>query len=147
MQKPIAQRTYEWVDGRGHVEVAIFQPERDEKTGNFDCRYEIIGLDGLEPVRGELRGIDPLQAIQQAMQGLSVALEPYRGRLRWFGDPWLGLPRYVPGGFKPEINVRFERLLEREVVKLLKTLAADQHSRPRETAGRKQPRKKTPKRK
>ncbi|HZH75627.1 MAG TPA: hypothetical protein VEY88_06310 [Archangium sp.] len=141
MQKPIAQRNYEWADGRGHVKVTIFQPESDEKTGSFFCCYEIVGLDGSEPSRRVIRGVDTLHALQRTMQEVRVVLEPHRDRLRWFRDAELGFPQYLPYGFQAEIHAHFEQVIEREMVKLSKELGVDQHLRARSAKRRKPPKK------
>jgi immunity protein 53 of polymorphic toxin system/uncharacterized protein DUF6968 len=96
IQGVIARRRYDRVDGRGHVEVAFFQPERDGAAGDFRCPFEISGLEGVEQIRQQARGVDSVQALQQAM--------------------------YVPKGFGPELEGHFERLIEREMVRLAPTM-------------------------
>ncbi|WP_157758563.1 immunity 53 family protein [Cystobacter fuscus] len=114
----VARRRYDRVDGRGHVEVAFFQPEQDGETGDFRCPFEISGLEGVESIRQQAWGVDSVQALQQAMQGARVALAPHREQLRWLSDSDLGFARYVPNGFGPELDAHFERLIEQEMVRL-----------------------------
>jgi hypothetical protein len=135
IQGVIARRCYDRADGRGHVEVAFFQPERDGETGDFRCPFEISGLEGVEPSRQAAWGVDSVQALQQAMQGARVALEPHRAQLSWLGDSELGFAQYVPNGFGPELDAHFEQLIEREMVRISQLWGVEQDVRARAAGG------------
>jgi hypothetical protein len=128
---PIAERTFEWADGHGHVHASVHRPEKDPETGDYSCRFELVGLPEGNPCSRAARGVDSLQALHEAIQGIRAALEPFRGRLRWRGDEWLGLQPPVPGGFGVEIDRRFEKAIEREMNRFSRELHSRQKPTPK----------------
>jgi hypothetical protein len=116
----VAERIFNWVDGRGQVHVAIYMPELDPETGDYRCYIEVSGLPPSSLAARYVWGADSLQALQQAIQGVRSAVEPHKQLLRWGEDEWLGLPRPIPSGLSPEIDRRFENAVNRESARLHK---------------------------
>lgn len=114
----IAERLFDWSDGRGQVCAAVLNPEPDPASGDFRCRFTLSGLPRDARMPLERWGIDSLQALSMAIQGVGTTLYPFRHQLRWNGSYWLGLPLMLTSGLGSEIDSRLERLVDRELERL-----------------------------
>lgn len=117
-EEPIAERVFDWLNGRGQVRAILFTPERDPGSDDFRCRFNLSGLPRGSQKTEECWGIDTLQALYMAIQGVRATLEPFRQQLRWNGSYWLGLSQFITDGFGPGIDRHFERLVDMELERL-----------------------------
>jgi len=108
----IASRVLALDNGR-EVLIQVYAPKQDrsQRDTEYQSRFEVRNLTEA-PIKGAGRGVDSLQALQNALQELGATLKPYRTRLTWFGAPWLGLPRAIPSGFGDEIDAEYEKAVE-----------------------------------
>jgi hypothetical protein len=104
-EKVIAARSL-LLDGSYKVTIRIRRPVKSGE--DYDCEYEIRGLGevDLQPAHG----VDALQALLLAIQGLRDHLRPYRGRLSWLGVEDDGLPRSMV--IRDELNEQLCDVIE-----------------------------------
>jgi hypothetical protein len=104
-EKVIASRSL-LLDGSYKVTIRIRRPFKSGE--DYDCEYEIRGLDDvdLQPARG----VDAMQALLLAIQGLRNHLRGYRGRLSWLGSQDDGLPRSMV--IRDELNEHLCEVIE-----------------------------------
>jgi Domain of unknown function (DUF6968) len=81
-------------------------------------------------------GVDAIQALINALEGVRVTLARSRRHLSWIGghpgDP--GFPRLVPDIGAPELRVRLERLIDQEVGRFVRALERKRRRRQRHGA-------------
>lgn len=109
--------TRELRDDRGKtVTVRIAAPTAD-KQGDWICEFQIEGL-GRKAVRSA-SGIDALQALMMAFEGIRVEIMKSKRPLQWVGgepgDP--GFPRQVPSYFGLAFSKKIEHIIDSEVEK------------------------------
>ena len=92
----IVTRRFNLADGET-VYVYVWKPTKNSNVG-YDCHYLITGLG--EDTVSFRRGVDGMQALILALQGVWVALyysEAYKsGQLTWLTGQDLGLPTVPP---------------------------------------------------
>lgn len=114
----IATREYATSDGR-QVLATLFLPV-ETPLKEWICEFVISGLPS--EIRGQGRGIDSLQALTIAIEGLDVQLRSCSEALVWdeqeVGDS--GLPRYYPRGFGLEVEGRLVEVVREELTRLVK---------------------------
>lgn len=73
-------------------------------------------------IRGRAFGVDQLQALLLAVQGLRLKLEALGAELRWIGGEHgdTGIPRLIPIAFGLEFSKRAERVLDKEVTRFVR---------------------------
>lgn len=126
----IAERVLLFTEpGRTSARVRIGRPRKDRATGDYFCPYLLKGL-GDQRV-SEAWGVDSLQALQNALQAIRLALEPHVNHLRWEGgqDGWLGFPKAIPDLFGPKFTLQLEKWVERETDRFARALEASHPSR------------------
>lgn len=99
---------------RESVRICIDRPVEGD-DGDWICAYHIDG-DGLDQ-GGEASGIDALQALTQAMEGVRIALKDNDRVLTWpGGEPGdIGIPRQVPTYIDRDTSERIEKLIDKEI--------------------------------
>jgi hypothetical protein len=79
------------------------------------CPFQVHGL-GTDDIDSGL-GVDAIQALQMALEGVRVRLSREVANLKWFAgyDGDLGFPRLVPSFFGPAFADRLDKIISREV--------------------------------
>jgi hypothetical protein len=118
--RPIARRTLieDGVTGREIViSIGLPRPYRLSKNGDWECPFLIEGVG--EPKVETACGVDSLQALILAIEGLRVRLEQTGRNFVWL-DPNLGvdIPLYVPTVYGKRLVERVSRAIEREIVRV-----------------------------
>ena len=118
--RPIARRTLteEGVTGRKIVvSIGLPRPDRLSKHGDWECPFLIEGV-GESKVETTY-GVDSLQALILAIEGVRVRLEQTGRNLFWL-DPNLGtdIPLYVPTVWGKRLVERVSLAIERETVRV-----------------------------
>ncbi|HEY8370691.1 MAG TPA: hypothetical protein VIM86_15400, partial [Thermodesulfobacteriota bacterium] len=114
---------------------------RKANGAEWTCPYRIRGL-GLRGIR-YAKGLDAIQALLMALDGIRAAPESSGRPLVWAGgDPGesvdTGFPRFVPTFFGAEFSRRMGRLIDREVEKRARELEG-KHRRHLTHGGRARP--------
>jgi hypothetical protein len=98
------------------VEICIYEPVRDKGDKNGDWRCDFSTRRGASPE--EIRhawGVDSLQALIVAIQGLRYVLEPDAGGLSWLGQVGvMGIPLQIADE-NPHRTAIFRNLIDTEV--------------------------------
>jgi hypothetical protein len=111
----IAARDVRVDDQDSVVTIALRAPSPDPE-GDWECTYTIDGLD--IPHVGSAKGIDSVQALTMALEGIRVVLERSGKSFSWEGgDGDAGFPRFVPMAFGSEFSAALNRTIDQEVVK------------------------------
>lgn len=109
-------------DPGGRVVVSIGLPRRDplSKHRDWECPFLIQGL-GKSTVQRAF-GVDALQALILAIQGIRANLD-YGGQKLFWLDPKVGtdIPQYVPTTWGRELQDRIAVAIERETVRAWRT--------------------------
>lgn len=118
--RPIARRTLaeEGVTGRKVVvSIGLPRPDRFSKHGDWECPFLIEGV-GESKVETTY-GVDSLQALILAIEGVRVRLEQTGRNLFWL-DPNLGtdIPLNVPTVWGKRLVERVSLAIERETVRV-----------------------------
>jgi hypothetical protein len=118
--RPIARRTLteEGVTGRKIVvSIGLPRPDRLSKHGDWECPFLIEGV-GESKVETTY-GVDSLQALILAIEGVRVRLEQTGRNLFWL-DPNLGtdIPLNVPTVWGKRLVERVSLAIERETVRV-----------------------------
>lgn len=95
------------------VTVKLGKPRRSKK--DWECPFSINGL----KIRGiRFRyGVDAIQALYLALEGIGVILARSGARLTWIGGQLgdTGFNRLVPSYFGPKFSRKLSRMIDREV--------------------------------
>lgn len=94
--------------------VKIGKP-RKMKGGDWECPFQISGL-GMRKIEYG-HGVDAMQALVQAIEGIRVRLEQAGMPLTWEGGESgsTGFTRFVPSFYGHQFSKRLERLIEKEI--------------------------------
>ena len=121
--QPAAKRTFLRSDAT-NVVATIYTPV-ELVDGTWGCEFEIVGL--IAPVRTVVRGVDGLQALTVAIEGVRVTLAQSGEMLVWEehepGDS--GIPRYSPKGFGLAMEARLVAVVEKELAAAIAAKLAD----------------------
>jgi hypothetical protein len=106
---------------RKTVIVRLGKP-RKQPTREWACPFQVTGLGqrGVQHGYGE----DGIQAVGNALQGIRVALDRSRTNLAWVGGEagWTGFERSIPTSLGVAFGRKLERLVDREISQLVRTL-------------------------
>jgi hypothetical protein len=120
VSRPPAVATREYVTAAGRRVVATLFLPVEAPSKEWISEFVISGLPS--ELRGQGRGIDSLQALTIAIEGLDVQLRSCGEALVWgeqeSGDT--GLPRYYPPGFGVEVDARLAEVVREELTRLVK---------------------------
>lgn len=111
----IAVRDLRAVGRDSVVTVALRAPSPDPE-GDWECMYTVNGLD--EPHVDSAKGIDSIQALIMALEGIRIVLERSGESFSWEGgEGEAGFPRFVPMAFGAEFSAELSRTIDHEVAK------------------------------
>ena len=119
----IAERTLTRVEhADAFVRIRVGRPRKERATGDYFCPFSIEGI-GDRKLR-DARGIDSMQALQNALQAIRLELAPHTSSLSWAGgqEGWLGFPKVIPDLFGPTFTQRLEGMVDREVDRFARSL-------------------------
>jgi hypothetical protein len=101
------------------VVVSIGAPRR-HPDGDWECPFLIEGLGS--PRLHKAGGVDALQALILALDGLWKTLDRTGSRFQWLNDQTgSGIPRQVPTGFGRLFEERVNSVIERETARYWKS--------------------------
>lgn len=111
----VAVRELREIGSRQKVVTVRLGKPRKVRGGDWACPYQISGL-GRAKVHYAY-GVDALQALILAIEGIRTALEKTGRRLSWVGgEPGdTGFPRFVPTFFGLDFSKRLNKFLDQEV--------------------------------
>jgi hypothetical protein len=114
--KPICSRYLKYVSDAGNADVTIrvWQPIPDQTHPEdlFSCRFEVTGLP--EKIAGNAVGIDAMQALICAFQGISTNLRPFAAQLNFLESPYEEFAPILIGEIDPGRRRRVVEILEEE---------------------------------
>lgn len=113
--------------------VKIGKPRR-EKGGNWACPFHLSGLGFRQIEYGH--GIDAIQSLLMAIDGIRVRLEQSGKLLVWAGGESgdTGFTRFIPAFYGVNFSKRLNRLIEREIKQFART-AEKRHGERRKVSG------------
>jgi hypothetical protein len=115
IDNPICRRSLEYISGSGKTDVTIqiWQPVPDlQHPEDFCCRFEVTGLP--EEIAGNAVGVDTMQALACALQGVRMKLQSFAGQLVFLGSPYEEFGEIVIGSIDPGRRRRIFQILEEE---------------------------------
>lgn len=116
----IAKRELYGKDESNVISVVLYAP-RPDPQGDWECSFEISGL--VHPISDSTYGIDGMQALIQALEGIRITLESAPEPLSWAGERGdAGFPRFVPTFFGPEFSQHLGRVLDEEITRYAEKL-------------------------
>lgn len=100
------------------------------KGGDWECPFHIVGLRTKTVESGY--GVDAVQALTMALEGIRVTLERSGQRLSWIGgEPGdTGFGRLIPTSLGPAFSKRVNRIVDREIVRFVGLLKRRHRKRP-----------------
>jgi hypothetical protein len=106
---------------RQTLTVSLGKPRRTPGTPDWECPFRVKGL-GIGRL-GYGYGVDAIQALVGALDGIRVAIEETRQSVSWFEMPAdLFFPRARPFWGDVAATRRIERLVDREIRREVKRL-------------------------
>jgi len=114
---------------RKKLVVTLGKPRRTKDRQDWECPFRIKGADMTRLEFGY--GVDALQALTSALEGIRVVLDEIGSPLAWSGvlPDHTGFPRPIPIGAGPELTARLERLVDREINRHVRQLERSQQQR------------------
>lgn len=116
----IGARDLREVESSNLIRVKVGKP-RKARAGDWVCPFYITGLGG--PAKYSAYGIDAIQALQMAFEGIRTELHKSGKQMTWVGgEPGdTGFARLLPTAFGPEFSQRLEQLLDQEIAQFAQT--------------------------
>jgi hypothetical protein len=107
--------------------VTLGKPRRMKRQPDWECPFRIKGR-GLAVFEFGY-GVDALQALTSALEGIRVTLDEIGKPLAWSGvlPDHTGFQRMIP--LLPSISPRLERLVDREIARYVLQLERRHHKR------------------
>lgn len=106
--------------GARKVTVSLGKPRRMKSGEDWECPFRIGGLGGRAVQYGY--GVDAIQALTTALEGIRVTLERSGKRLSWIGGNASdsGFERSVPSALGVDFSRRLNRIVDREVAQFVR---------------------------
>lgn len=89
--------------------VTLGKPRRG-KDADWECPFHITGY-GIH--RGY--GVDAIQALTTALEGIRVILEQSEQQFTWLGGDYIGFDRHVTSSLGRKFNTRLNRIIDLEI--------------------------------
>jgi hypothetical protein len=122
------RRLYREESPRKVVTVTLGKPRRMMKGPDWECPFRISGL-GIRGVQYGY-GVDAIQAVTTALEGIRVTLERSGKRLSWVGGrDDTGFERLVTTSFGPKFTKQLNRVIDREIARFVRALKRRHHGR------------------
>jgi hypothetical protein len=112
----VATRVFQARTG-GEVIAVIYEPV-ETPPNEWKCEFKISGLP--KEIEEHARGMDSLQALLVAAQGVRAHLEGVGDAFTWSGGETgvLGIPRPIPDAYGLEVEKHLEKIVNDEVMRL-----------------------------
>ncbi len=109
------------------VTVTLGNP-RKRKDDDWECPFHITGR-----AIQHGYGVDAIQALTTALEGIRVILEQGGQQYSWLGGDYTGFDRLVTSSFGTKFTARLNRIIDREIERFVNGLerAHKKRSRPR----------------
>lgn len=120
---------------RGSRRTVLVRLGRPRQAGqDWRVPFQIRGAGGAELLYGY--GVDAMQAVINALEGIRVTLAKSGQHLTWVGGRSgdTGFPRVVPDIGFPPLRQRIEQIIDREVERFVRALERKHPRRPRQGA-------------
>jgi len=116
----VAQRTLiEGIADKTREVVVSLMAPRHRSDGEWECAFRIDGRE--EPIVRSSIGVDSLQSLMTAIQGIRMTLEATGGRFgRYRPGDGAGINQQIPMWFGARAEARVNRAVEREMARRLK---------------------------
>lgn len=113
----VATRKLSQVGGKQRFVIVKIGKPRKQKQGDWECPYHINGIGTQKVMYGH--GIDSVQALVMALEGVRTTLEKSTKKLSWAGgEPEeTGFTRFVPTFYGLKFSKHLHRLIEREILR------------------------------
>jgi hypothetical protein len=115
-EEPICTRslTYRSEHGTRDLTVRVWRPVPDSERpdDSFSCRFEISGLPN--PIEGNAAGVDSMQALICALQGVHFHLSPLGRSVIFLDAPYQEFAQIVVGDIDPGRRRRVLEILAEE---------------------------------
>ena len=120
-QRIVATRSFDKATG-GIVVANVFEP-KEMNPHQWGCRFEISGLP--IDVAESAYGVDSMQALMMALEGIRVRLENSNVTLTWLqGEPHvLGITRPIPFAYGLKVQQHLTKMVEDEVAEIISAKA------------------------
>ena len=105
------------------ITVTLGKPRR-RKDSDWECPFHITGK-GIQYGYG----VDAIQALTTALEGIRVMLERNGGQFSWLGGDYTGFDRLVTSSFGAKLNARLNRIIDREIERYVDGLKRAQQKR------------------
>ena len=126
----IGERRLVFLDGpRKKLVVTMGKPRRMKGHQDWECPFQINGP-GVT-LREFGYGVDALQALTTALEGIRALLDGIGRPLAWSGvlPDHTGFQRMIPIAAGTELSVRLERLIDRELKRHLRQMELSHRKR------------------
>ena len=127
---------------RKPISVALGKPRR-MKGGDWECPFRITGF-GIQYGYG----VDSIQALTTALEGIRVTLRRSGKRLTWVGGDSgdTGFERLVTTSFGVKFTERLDHMIDREIARFVQALKRQHQRHSAKSAGKARREKRTMKR-
>jgi len=107
---------------RKKLVVTLGEPKKMKDHPDWECPFRIKGSGVARLEYG--CGVDALQALTSALEGIRTLLDEIGKPLAWSGvlPDHTGFSRPIPIGLGPALAARLERLVEREITRQVRQL-------------------------
>jgi hypothetical protein len=110
----IAERVLQRQGSKRTIRARLGKP-RPSRVATWECPFQVVGAG--DPRVRLAYGEDALQTVILACAGLRRELT--RAKADWLGMGDSGIPPYIPNMFSPALTAHLERVIEKEMRKLL----------------------------
>ena len=111
------------------VTVTLGKP-RKRKVGDWECPFHITGR-----AIQHGYGVDAIQALTTALEGIRVILERIGQQFTWLGGDYTGFDRLVNSSLGTKFNTRLNRIIDREIERFVYALKRADKKRQRRRSG------------
>jgi hypothetical protein len=115
----------------GNEVIAVIYEPVETPPDDWKCEFRISGLP--QEVAEHARGMDSLQALLVAAQGVRAHLEAVDDAFTWSGGEAgvLGIPRPIPDAYGLEVEKHLEKLVNDEVTRLAEERRRSRRANPK----------------
>lgn len=105
-----------------YLTISLGMPYKTSKS-EWTTVFTITG--GRHRIKSSASGVDGMQSLIVALDGIRAALDAMGQPFAWLGEPGdTGFPRYVPNVFGSVLSNRIGRMIDKEIATHIKSLQA-----------------------